>query len=132
MHDRGLAAALRVGALTADAVALEARLIADNDRPEVQSEEATTSKRGPVERGRAPRPLPRITSLTKRRLAQLPPDTRPVPSLEAYDLLLPSRRAAAAAKTAKTIGAANRITPDSRADAREPRKHTPGAHAAAR
>lgn len=81
----GLAAALRVGAMTADAVALEARKFAD--------EQATT---GPV-----PAPAPpgtttgvEVASLTERRLraSQLPPDTRPLPSVDQYDQLLPSRR----------------------------------------
>ncbi|CRK55256.1 hypothetical protein [Alloactinosynnema sp. L-07] len=34
----------------------------------------------------------KVTSLTQRRLAQLPLDTRPLPSVDAYDQLLPSRR----------------------------------------
>jgi hypothetical protein len=100
-HDHvvaGLAAALKVGALTADAVALEARLIADaetsNGRIKTPIE---TSGDTPVESLKPQQTLPHaVTSLTERRLAQLPPDTRPLPSLEAYDQLLPSRRAAAA------------------------------------
>jgi hypothetical protein len=73
----GLAAALRAGALTADAVALEARKIADAD--------------GGQPAGPEPGPAasqPAVTSLTQRRLAQLPPDTRPLPSVAAYDQLL--------------------------------------------
>ncbi|NBH10992.1 IS21 family transposase [Amycolatopsis sp. SID8362] len=75
----GLAAALRAGALTADAVALEARKTADND--------TTAADPGPAQD-----PAAEVTSLTLRRLAQLPADTRPLPSVAVYDQLLPSRR----------------------------------------
>ncbi len=80
-HDHvvaGLAAALRAGALTADAVALEARKAADTDTQ--PAEPATAS------------PPPAVASLTARRLAQLPPDTRPPPSIAAYDQLLRRHR----------------------------------------
>ncbi|MER7506682.1 hypothetical protein AB0L05_41655 [Nonomuraea pusilla] len=78
----GIAAALQAGALAADAVALEARKIAQaDDSPET----------GPP----PPRPEqlawldePAVVSLTTRRLAQLPPDTRPLPSVAVYDQLL--------------------------------------------
>lgn len=75
-HDHvvaGLAAALRAGALTADAVALEARKIAD------------LTPTTPVVELDIPDPVP---SLTQRRLAQLPPDRRPPPSVAVYDQLL--------------------------------------------
>ncbi|WP_435841853.1 hypothetical protein [Streptomyces coeruleorubidus] len=36
-----------------------------------------------------------MTSLTERRLAQLPPDARPLPSVAAYDQLLRARQPAA-------------------------------------
>jgi len=67
--------AVRAGALTADAVALEARKATDADD------------------GAGPEPAPAgpqapVASLTARRLAQLPPDTRPLPSVAAYDQLL--------------------------------------------
>jgi hypothetical protein len=64
----GLAAALQAGALTADAVALEARKTADADGglPAEPEPGAAASQ-------------PAVTSLTQRRLAQLPPDTRPLP-----------------------------------------------------
>jgi transposase len=75
----GLAAALRAGALTADAVALEARKAADTDI-------------APVPASDRDNPTAAVTSLTKRRLAQLPPDTRPLPSVAIYDQLLPSHR----------------------------------------
>jgi transposase len=77
----GLAAALRAGALTADAVALEARKAADAD--------TTTSTPAPVW---AAEPAPAVASLTQRRLTHLPTDTRPLPSVDIYDQLLPSRR----------------------------------------
>jgi hypothetical protein len=71
----GLAAALRAGALTADAVALEARKAADADEGAGPGPEPS-------------RPQAPVASLTARRLAQLPPDTRPLPSVAAYDELL--------------------------------------------
>ena len=75
----GLAAALGAGALTADAVALEARKAADTDDH--------------AERQRAPAAPPAaVASLTAHRLAQLPPDTRPLPSVAAYDQLLRHNR----------------------------------------
>jgi len=75
----GLATAVRSGALTAAVVALEARKCAENDD---QTPATTTS----------PQPLPaNVVSLTQRRLAQLPPDTRPLPSVTAYDQLLRRR-----------------------------------------
>ncbi|MEU1393601.1 MULTISPECIES: IS21 family transposase [unclassified Nonomuraea] len=77
----GLAAALGVGALTADAVALEARKAAELD---------TTTE--PVTAlAPEPREPARVTSLTERRLAQLPPDNRPLPSVAIYDQLLRRR-----------------------------------------
>lgn len=79
----GLAAALQVGALTADAVALQARKSADaDDHPPVTQQ--------------PPLPMPsNVVSLTQRRLAQLPADTRPPPSVAAYDQLLRHPRRAA-------------------------------------
>ncbi|MEU6192313.1 IS21 family transposase [Streptomyces sp. NPDC047061] len=77
----GLASAVRAGALTADAVALEARKAAEAD-------EVVAAFIPPVlERTN-------VTSLTERRLAQLPPDTRPLPSVAAYDQLLRARQPA--------------------------------------
>jgi transposase len=71
----GLAAALRAGALTADAVALEARKAADeaSGQPALDTAPAVTAP---------------VASLTARRLEKLPPDTRPLPSVAAYDQLL--------------------------------------------
>lgn len=81
----GIATALRTGAMTADAVALEARkwgeadqpveLVADHDKPRRRMDGGAT-----------------VTSLTERRLAVLPPDPRPLPSVAAYDELLRFRR----------------------------------------
>ncbi|GAA3222441.1 hypothetical protein GCM10020216_034680 [Nonomuraea helvata] len=71
----GLAAALRAGAHTADAVALEARKAAEEDQqppPPAPADDAGAT----------------VTFLTERRLAQLPRDTRPLPSVAVYDQLL--------------------------------------------
>ncbi|WP_029136889.1 IS21 family transposase [Nakamurella lactea] len=90
----GITAALSVGAVTADVVAVEARRHAT----------ATTGDGGgagldrhPAEHGAVREQ--RVVSLTQRRLtdpaaviAGLPPDTRPIPSVAAYDELLPRRR----------------------------------------
>ncbi|MFE4335658.1 hypothetical protein ACFRQM_41620 [Streptomyces sp. NPDC056831] len=78
----GLATALRAGALTADAVALEAR-------------KAAQAEDGPTVGASVPA-LPgtpaTVTSLHEWRLAHLPPDTRPLPSVTPYDQLLRRRR----------------------------------------
>lgn len=80
----GIATALKAGALTADAVALEARKAADTDaRVPAPHQERITR---PAEGGAT------VTSLTARRLAALPPDPRPLPSVVAYDELLRLRR----------------------------------------
>jgi transposase len=71
-HDHvaaGLAAALRAGALTADTVALEARKAADTE------DHTATEVMAPLGTAHGA-----VTSLTQRRLAHLPPDTRPLPS----------------------------------------------------
>jgi transposase len=78
----GLAAALRAGALTADAVALEARKAADD---------AGGGQPVPDTALAAPPP---VASLTARRLDKLPPDARPLPSVAAYDQLLRRHRTA--------------------------------------
>jgi hypothetical protein len=75
----GITAALSVGALTADAVAVEAR--------KATQDSAGQTGDTAVAGGRAD-PVPPVTSLTARRLATLPPDTRPLPSVAAYDQLL--------------------------------------------
>ncbi|WP_186315731.1 IS21 family transposase [Catellatospora sichuanensis] len=71
----GLAAALRAGALTADAVALQARKFAEADDQ-------------PTDTDQPARLTGNVVSLTQRRLAQLPADTRPLPTVTAYDQLL--------------------------------------------
>lgn len=88
----GLAAALRAGALTADAVALEARKIAEDAAP-APAPNQTVILPGALA-GEAPTPVSTVSSLTERRLraSQLPPDTRPLPDMSKYDELLPSRR----------------------------------------
>lgn len=83
--EAGIRAALTVGAVTADVVAVETRLH--------EALGGSASNRPRVAYGRAPER--RVVSLTQRRLADptaviagLPPDTRPAPSVEAYDQLL--------------------------------------------
>jgi hypothetical protein len=74
----GLATALRAGALTADAVALEAGKAAQaEDEPPVTGPGQTPGN---------------VTFLHEWRLAHLPPDTRPLPSVTPYDQLLRRRR----------------------------------------
>lgn len=80
----GIAAALRAGAMTADVVAMEARKAADADTPGAAPQH-----------DEIPQPSP-VTSLTGRRLATLPADTRPLPSVAAYDQLLRHPRPPAA------------------------------------
>ncbi len=89
----GITAALTVGAVTADVVAVEAR------RHEALG--GSRLDRPLVEQARGPER--RVVSLTQRRLADpvaviagLPADTRPLPSVDAYDQLLrlPDRRTA--------------------------------------
>ncbi|GGT66587.1 Mu transposase domain-containing protein [Streptomyces purpureus] len=77
----GPATALRAGALTSDAVALEARKAAqtEDDSPAA----LTTGASGAAT----------VTFLHEWRLAHLPPDTRPLPSVTPYDQLLRRRRA---------------------------------------
>ncbi|MGA5764023.1 IS21 family transposase [Nonomuraea bangladeshensis] len=81
----GIVTAIRAGALTADAVALEARKAADSDSSTNTSTEPVTAS-GSVPTGAT------VTFLTERRLAHLPPDNRPLPSVAAYDQLLRHRR----------------------------------------
>lgn len=73
----GLARALAAGALTADAVVLEARKAAEDNTSEQVSEDSETTSETDT-----------VASLTVRRLAALPADPRPVPSVAAYDTLL--------------------------------------------
>ena len=70
----GIEAALSVGAHAADVVAVEARRAAD----------ARAGAPVPEHAGGEPQ----VASLTLRRLAALPADTRPLPTVSAYDQLL--------------------------------------------
>jgi hypothetical protein len=94
----GLAAALRAGALTADTVALEARKAAEADKPDPAVLADLTDAREPVDHddGESDSGAGATdTSLTERhltRLAQLPPDTRRLPSVAIYHQLLRHRR----------------------------------------
>ncbi|WP_432089801.1 IS21 family transposase [Streptomyces sp. bgisy095] len=76
----GLAAALKTGALTADAVALEARKAANADAVPAEAPEPATGGRTSIA------PLPAAVR------ARLPPDKRPLPSVAHYDQLLRLRR----------------------------------------
>jgi transposase len=78
----GLTAALRAGALTADAVALEARKAAQDD----QHASPAAGLGDPGDPAGAAAAT--VTFLTERRLAHLPADTRPLPTVTAYDQLL--------------------------------------------
>lgn len=77
----GLAAALKTGALTADAVALEARKAADADTGAEKPPQSTTVG------GQTKNPLLPTTVR-----ADLPADERPLPSVAHYDQLLRLRR----------------------------------------
>jgi hypothetical protein len=81
----GLAAALDVGALTAEAVALRGtQTRRHDDDPVTESGEELTEQPTP--------PAPAVRSLTEHRLrTHLPTDTRPLPTVDKYDQLLPSR-----------------------------------------
>ena len=71
----GISAALSVGSASADVVAVEARKAA--------------GQRGSAPPAASPPGgAPRVVSLTERRLAALPGDDRPLPSVAAYDQLL--------------------------------------------
>jgi hypothetical protein len=80
----GLAAATRVGAASADVVAVEARRHFEQRRATGQLPAALDRPTpAPAPPERSP-----VTSLTQRRLASLPDDSRPLPSVDAYDQLL--------------------------------------------
>ncbi|MGW3498783.1 Mu transposase domain-containing protein [Streptomyces sp. NPDC001020] len=80
----GLATALRAGALTADAVALEARKAAQSE------DEPSLPASSPQAVGQ---PSATVTFLHEWKLHHLPPDTRPLPSVTPYNQLLRRRRA---------------------------------------
>jgi len=94
----GLVAATGIGAARADLVAVEARRVA-----ETRSASNVVSGSAEV----AEEPVRQVTSLTERRLgdpaaviAGLPADTRPLPTVAAYDELLTRRTAAQATPAA--------------------------------
>ena len=95
----GISAALTVGAVTADVVAVEARLAAAQlEKNDIALIEAPT--------------LPNVVSLTQRRLtdpaaviAGLPQDNRPLPSVAGYDALLTKRAAKHAVTASMSEGA---------------------------
>jgi hypothetical protein len=78
----GIGAALSAGAHTADVVAIEARKVAEARAGKPAGQAAGTG--GQVMPGQAAE----VTSLTMRRIAALPADTRPLPTVDAYDQLL--------------------------------------------
>ena len=71
----GLTAALSVGSVSADVVAVEARKAAQQRGLQPPPVEATPRRQ-------------QVISLTERRLVELPGDDRPLPSVDAYDDLL--------------------------------------------
>lgn len=79
----GLAAAHRAGALTAEAVALEARKIADADGEAAAPAPRTIARDPHTEQAGAS-----VTFLADWKLSHLPPDNRPLPSVAHYDQLL--------------------------------------------
>jgi hypothetical protein len=99
----GLAAAMTVGAVGADVVAVEARRIADT-RPAAQPDTVAEPAAPGVQR---------VVSLTERRLADpaaviagLPPDLRPLPTVDRYDELLTRRAAASTSRPTTTDNSA--------------------------
>ena len=71
----GITAALSVGSVSADVVAVEARKAAQQRGIQPPPAEATPRRQ-------------QVISLTARRLAELPDDDRPLPSVDVYDDLL--------------------------------------------
>lgn len=88
-HDHvvaGIATALKAGALTPDAVAVEARKAAQADQT---IDPTTVDSSAPASTAPSSGPSAGVRSLTERRLnSSLPADTRPLPSVAAYDQLL--------------------------------------------
>ena len=72
----GITAALTVGSVSADVVAVEARKAAQQRGTQTQPAQPVSASGD------------RVVSLTERRLAELPTDGRPLPSVAAYDELL--------------------------------------------
>lgn len=104
--EAGISAALGVGAVSADVVAVEARRHAIellNDDRELTAVGGSSSDRHfDAHRGaHVEEKVQRVVSLTQRRhmdpaavIAGLPPDSRPVPSVSSYDELLAKRTSA--------------------------------------
>ncbi|MBZ9644340.1 hypothetical protein [Streptomyces sp. PSKA30] len=81
----GLATAYRAGALTADAVALEARKLAESDGdPAPPARPGTEQATAREDEG----PTASVTFLADWKLSHLPPNTRPLSSVAHYDQLL--------------------------------------------
>jgi hypothetical protein len=83
----GITAALSVGSTSADVVAVEARKAAQHRSIDT----TTTAVTPPTATPMPPPPTAapeRVVSLTERRLAELPDDQRPLPSVRQYDQLL--------------------------------------------
>ncbi len=74
----GITAALSVGSISADVVAVEARKQAQQHAPTAEQHAAAST----------PRCAERVVSLTERRLTALPGEDRPLPSVQPYDQLL--------------------------------------------
>jgi transposase len=81
----GITIALHPGATSADVVAMEARRAQQVSQPGLATADPDLPATASEQR--------RVVSLTERRLAALPPDSRPLPSVAHYDQLL-RRRAA--------------------------------------
>jgi hypothetical protein len=71
----GISAALSVGSISADVVAVEARKAVQQRGVHVPPTEVSPRRR-------------QVISLTERRLTELPGDDRPLPSVDVYDVLL--------------------------------------------
>ncbi|WP_066374671.1 IS21 family transposase [Herbidospora mongoliensis] len=82
----GIRAALSVGAFAVDIVAVEARKAADARSAGLAYDLTSTPAVTVV-----PAETAQVTSLTLRRLADLPADSRPLPTVDAYDQLLRHR-----------------------------------------
>jgi hypothetical protein len=94
----GIRAALAAGAVSADAVAIEARKHLTAGAGTGTATQATAS---PSVIARAPqRSRAAVVTLGARRQAALPPDARPAPSVRDYDQLL-TRRATTGASAAQ-------------------------------
>ncbi|MFD1847494.1 hypothetical protein ACFSFX_12925, partial [Arthrobacter flavus] len=116
----GINAALGVGAVSADVVAVEARRHAtenlNSNRNQAAAGGSTPDRHSDARRGaHAEDKVQRVVSLTQRRLmdpaaviAGLPPDSRPIPTVGPYDELLAKRAPANPAGT--TAGNSNKIS----------------------